>query len=114
MPITTSIKTLLAPAAMAFALVFTAAGAVNIASVPVAEAKRLCKPAKFYRKLYRKQCERDVCGIFAGMAKDNAGSEAGHQQALVAGACLVKCAVKSKTMSHTKLILKYGSKYCTN
>lgn len=37
------------------------------------------------------QCLESKCGIFADMAKNNAGSEEGTQQALVAGACIAAC-----------------------
>ena len=60
------------------------------------------------RALYN-QCEQDKCGMFAGMAKDNAGSEEGHQQALVAGACLAACKAKEARCSISQ---KMKQKFC--
>ena len=53
-------------------------------------------------------CEQD-CQMFTDMAKNNAGTEEGHQQALVAGACLARC--KAKEFS-CKLRQKAKKKFC--
>lgn len=113
MPNVTTARGFLAHPVMAFVLIFTAASSTNVASVPQVEAKMLCKPVTFYRKHYRTKCEEDICGIFSDMAINNAGSKEGSQQAIVAGACLLRCAVKAKTVSYRTLLQIYGSRACT-
>jgi len=55
------------------------------------------------------QCLEDKCGIFADMAKNNAGTKEGHQQALVAGACIAACKGREVRCS---LAQKTKQKFC--
>lgn len=60
------------------------------------------------RALYD-QCEQDYCQVFSGMAKDNAGSQEGTQQAIVAATCLAGCKAKE---ARCRVSQKMKQKFC--